>query len=79
MLSFDLLAQLVLFVQRSVFVFDDIHLEHGARGVFLCLDDLDLSTMVLDLGDDVYEDLFQALQLASKSHLLLALQTKHSL
>ena len=79
MLPLDLLPQLVLFVQRGVFVFDDVHLKDGTSGVLFRLDDFDLASVVLDLADDVDEDLLEAFQLPSERHLLLALQTEHGL
>ena len=79
MLPLDLLPQLVLFVQGSVFVFDDVHLKDCPSGVLFSLYDFHLSAVVLDLGDDVDEDLFEAFQLPPESHLLLALQTKNGL
>jgi len=57
MLSLDLATKFVFLVQRSVFVLDDVHLKDCPCGVFLRLDDLDLSAMIFDLGDDVDEDL----------------------
>lgn len=75
MLSFDLPSKFVLFVQGSVFVLDDIHLQDGTRCVLLCFDDLNLPAVVLDLRDYVNEDLLKALQLASESHLVLSLET----
>ena len=79
MLPLDLLPQLVLFVKRSVFVFDDVHLKDCSSGVLFSLYDFDLSAVVLDLGDDVDEDLLKAFQLPPESHLFLALQTKNGL
>ena len=78
-LPFDLLTQLVLFVQGSVFVLDDVHLKYSACGVFFSLDNLDLPAMILDLTDDVDQDLLKAFKLATEGHLLLALQSEHGL
>ena len=54
-------------------------MEDGARSVFLCFDDLDLASVVLDLRDDVNQDLFQAFQLSAESHLFFALEAEDGL
>jgi len=64
----DLLAKLVFFVQRSVLAFDDVHLQYSPRRVFLCLDDLNLSPVVLKLRDNVNQYLLEAFKLSTESH-----------
>ena len=72
-LSLDLFAKFVFFVKRSVFVLDDVHLEYSACGVFLSFNNLDLSTMVLDLADYIDQDLLETLELPTERHLVFSL------
>ena len=75
-LTLDLLRKLELFVERLVFALDDVHLEDSAAGVLLGADDVDLAAVVLELGDDVDQDLLEALELTSERHGFFALKTK---
>lgn len=77
--SLNLPGKLVLLIQRVVFVLDDVHLKDGTSGVFLCLDDLYLAPVVLDLTHDVDQDVLESLKLPSERHRLFVLQAKHGL
>ena len=52
-LALDLFTKLVLLVEGGVFVLNNMHLKDSTSGVFLGADDFNLTSMILDLGDDV--------------------------
>ena len=76
--SFDFFLQFILFVQNSVLCFDDVHLQYSARSLFLCAYDLNLSSVILELLDDIDQYVFKTLELTSESHRLFSDQAWNS-
>ena len=75
----DLFTHFVLFIQDGVLCIDDVHLDHGACCVLLCLDYIYLASMVLYFRDHINEDGFQTFKLPPECHVVLVGQSRYTL
>ena len=72
-ISLQVHAHLALLIQTRVLLLHDIHLQHGAHGIFLRRCDTHLLAVVPQLGNHVIDHALEVIQVSTHGELLLLL------